>query len=205
MDNNLHVTAETLPKFISLYYQRGAIYTDTFNKACEEYVNSVYAETESMSEATHSGYEECVKCGGRCCKNFPCALSPKQVEKILKAPITKKRLRKLLNSGKYSLDYYFTDGRHDAYFIRYKSKHAFVADEYYNGAGCINLTSSGCRLKFEERGIDAQLLHPVFDDPDKHSYHCDSSVNKAGMGVLWLPYRKMLEQLWLEFFHSGKK
>ena len=53
---------------------------------------------ESLTEDTHTNYDICKDCGGRCCKGVPCGLSPKQIVSF-GYELTEESLAKCLESG----------------------------------------------------------------------------------------------------------
>ena len=165
------------------------------------------ADSQSTEESS-CNYELCKTCGGNCCKMLPCGLSPDQVKSILnESTLNIDNIRKLLKTGEYSLDYWWEDPKghksfsnvnSEWFFIRYRSKNAHIADYEYDGEGCIHLTSTGCDLPFNKRGIDGKLLKPTGTSLD--DLYCKSFVSKRDLGLLWLKYSNILSQLWNEFF-----
>lgn len=148
---------------------------------------------KSLTENTHSNYEICKNCGGGCCKNLPCGLSPSQIVS-LGYELTEESLTKCLESGDYALDYWFNNFSKDDYYwyyIRYRAKGGLIADTHYIGTECVMLTDSGCKLPFDKRGIQGKSLKPV---AGKHG--CAGPIGKKEMGIIWKTYRSILGKLW---------
>lgn len=174
-------------------------------KALEEIdaeIASIQEKFNALNEKDNTSPEHCKKCKGRCCK-FPCGFIPSQVMEMLGVDtLTKDNLRKFLETGKYSLDYWndfdYTDYFfNDWFLIRYRSRNSPISDEDCNWNGCINLTEDGCSLPFHQRGADGQAL--VCKTVVKEGFICDSTIGKRELGLSWFHYHDILRELWNEF------
>ena len=178
--------------------------TEKLNKEKQYVINAVkqHSSNEHNEEVNNECCEICKKCGGTCCKNTGCALIPADLPDDDIKDIDS--IRKLLMSGKYSLDYYYYD--HDSeddpdpsadgelYFIRIRNKHAPVADYAYTGNGCVLLTETGCSLDYKHRPTQGQMLTPVDDE-----FGCEEGLKKIDVALMWSDYNDMLAELWNEF------
>ena len=144
--------------------------------------------------------ELCAQCGGRCCKSMSCHLSPADAWRMCGEPVGLESLRRLLDEGNVSIDYWSGDiYPHDkytrVYYLRMRHKGAQVCDPSWGGE-CILLTPTGCPLTFEQRPRGAQHLIPM------EGFKCVSLYTKEQCASDWRPYNKLLERLWEEFKHG---
>ena len=156
---------------------------------------------DMLTEDMTVNYTICEKCRGKCCKTVPCALTPKQIAS-LGYELTEESLTECLESGKYSLDYWY-DEDDDVdipfdYFIRYRSIGAPIADEYYDGAECIMLSDKGCTLPFDKRGADGRSLIP------SKMNRCHGLIGKKEMAIVWRPYGDILRKLWDKYYSESR-
>lgn len=134
----------------------------------------------------------CQECKGRCCKNIPGIVSPKD----LKLPKTY-LLKKYIISGKYTIDYWIGDPRtnknelEQVYFIRpsVKGKEGEIPNASWGGE-CTFLTVKGCILKINKRPLQCQMLKP-------HKYKCIiiNKYSKKNLIIQWIPYQNIIQNL----------
>lgn len=150
--------------------------------------------------------EECAKCGGRCCKERGCSLSPEDMLRVLTAENAdmnladvdeksafRKGLLTLLQEGKlYAVDCISQNG-HPFYYLRMRHKcYTFIGVEAMGE--CIALTPSGCSLSEEERPKGGRFLK---SSPDGH---CMQHYMKEDMLADWEPYQSIFSGIWEEFY-----
>ena len=187
---------------------------EEFWKDIDEKIFNIEEACKTVSESTHSNYDMCKECGGRCCKSFPCGFTPSQVKQMLNVEeLNIDNLRKFINRGDISIDYWSDhDTDYDEieqrdnswYFLRYRARGAQIADYEYDGGYCMHLNvDSGCDLPFDQRGMQAQALIPNLGEPEARGYrraNCESPMGKRECALMWLHYNEILEELWNEFW-----
>ncbi len=135
--------------------------------------------------------EICRACGGKCCKVFPGCYFPEDFGKPLKA-----ELKSAIISGNIAIDWWEgdvadNDERSRSYFFRPKIKGVDEVLHASWGGECVFLTSSGCKIKPNERPKSCRLLEPASDDECK--IHKNSG--KKGSCVAWLKHEKIINEI----------
>ena len=82
---------------------------------------------------TYQNKDICTKCGGGCCKQLPGGVSPADLTEV-----TKESLLKLLQTGKYAIDWW--EGDYPEYFIRPAIKNCSSIFDPTWGGECVFLT-----------------------------------------------------------------
>ena len=103
----------------------------------------------------------CSKCGGVCCKTMGGFLHPDDINTF-----DEETIQKMLDSGKYSIDWVECDGKipidENVYFIRFRHVNAPIVDPSFGGT-CVMLGENGCTLPFDERAYACKVLTPCDD------------------------------------------
>lgn len=133
----------------------------------------------------HENYELCKKCGGECCRHFPCALFPEDL-KVKK--ITEEIIRKKLEDG------FCVDTSVQGLFGRvYYFIHPRCVTEW--DTRCYFLSDNGCELSEEDRPSGGRALIPNINPCMCRPVKGYSSKDAARA---WNPYRRILEKLYQE-------
>ena len=137
----------------------------------------------------------CKKCGGECCHNMGCHISPYDL-----LSISKESIRNLIDESQcISIDWWDGDpvtnenNKEKSFFLRIKNKDSFVIDPSFGGA-CSILTDSGCPLNFSYRPKGARELIPAHCNDD-----CYIGYSKQECAIDWLPYNDILKELCKEY------
>lgn len=151
--------------------------------------------------------EECQKCGGKCCREHGCSLSPKDMEQaLIRLGFTTQVSRmdeEELNAAILTL--LQKDGGNDLYaidrfgtaagpvfYLRMRHKcHTFIGVDAMGE--CIALTPEGCSLNTEQRPKGGRFLK---SSPDGH---CRQHYTQEMMKSDWSPYQKVLSDIWLKY------
>lgn len=146
-----------------------------------------------------SGYPpgaECAECGGRCCKEHGCVLSP---EDLLRALSGKEAdhdsLMELLRDeekGLYAVEYvsapqgvfFYLRMRHQCY--------TFIGVEAMGE--CVALGAGGCLFSTEQRPKGGRMLK---SSPDRQ---CVQHYTAEQMYADWQPYQEVLGRIYREWF-----
>lgn len=144
----------------------------------------------------------CSPCGGHCCKWSPGTYLPDQLIKSDKD--IKTQFEELLKTDKHVFvrsEYIedktaFKPKYYTVWTMRPKTKNSCSQYEYDNLGTCLNLTSDGCSLTFEDRPLECQKLIP---DAVKCQYPEEWDTEKD-IVQKWLPYQgiilNMNEEYW---------
>ena len=139
----------------------------------------------------------CGMCKGKCCKNLPGALHPDDV-----VDCTKEGIRKLLERGDVSIDWYYSRytkrfHRNRGYYLRFRTAHGPVIDPVYlvNDGRCLHLTENGCDLPFDERPYGCKSLVPKAESTQPLKLCCTSTYGSFQAAEAWEPYWKILDDL----------
>lgn len=142
----------------------------------------------------------CAQCKGLCCKSQGCHVAPWDVFKGGKGSIEK--LRAFMNTKNYTVDFWAGDPRDNDiwnfdfsqhYFLRARNKNEGFITGYNPNGACAMLTSTGCKLSFNERPTGGKSLVPK---PDQR---CVPTYTKRQCAIDWIPYQDMLETIIDEF------
>ena len=143
----------------------------------------------ASNDANDENQTVCGECGGLCCRNMGCHISPNDLKEISVESI----IALINESGCISIDWYEGNPADDndyspCYFLRMKHSGAPVVDPSWGGVCCL-WTDSGCPLSFQYRPKGARTLHP--DD----NQECAADYTKEQCVIDWLPYRGILEEV----------
>ena len=130
----------------------------------------------------------CKKCKGTCCKRMGCHLSPEDIN----GDITYDKLKRLLDTGNYSIDWW--EGEESLYYIRMRNKNANIIDPSWGGE-CVLLTENGCSLNFENRSKGGRMLLARINEFEK----CKDYYSKEDCVHDWQQYSNILKKLFDEF------
>lgn len=137
--------------------------------------------------------EICSKCGGQCCKMFPGAVFPTDVD--LSGP---EHLTDMLKSRGYVVDWWIGEPRsmplddprrvERAYFVRPRMKgEQLVLIEGQTGHPCVFLRQNGCQLAPFARPRGCRETEPLEDG------NCvNHSGDKYESAKAWLPYHYII-------------
>ena len=152
----------------------------------------------------------CSTCKGQCCKACGCYFSPRDFEKIsysyLKEELLKGRIS-IAYVGKYvhRVNAYGTG----VFYLRMRNKDAPIVDiENVSRKGCMLLTDKGCSFSYEERPLGAKALKPKMHiEPDGEGvmFLCRQEYSMFAVCFEWLPYKRLLRQLAVEFSDGTQK
>lgn len=148
--------------------------------------------------------DECAKCGGQCCTNYPGAYWPQDVpggtsaESIAEFVWSKRACfdwwegdpRPGYEDMDDECNYVHEDRMSHAYFLRPRTVNGF--DKNFDptwGGQCWHLTNNGCELAREDMPTGCMALEPIAGG--KCVAHCGA---KEGAVLAWLEYREEIEQ-----------
>ena len=164
-------------------------------KIFEKYFNA------STSDSSKVNYNTCKECGGKCCKNLACHISPSDLKTISKESI----INLIDESGCISIDWWDGDPRKNdkndnskTFYLRIRNKDAKVIDAAFGGHPCSLLTDSGCPINFEYRPKGARDLIPVADK------ECKVLYSKQQCAIDWIPYQDILKEVYLYYKQKGE-
>lgn len=142
-----------------------------------------------MMVRTYKPTEQCAICGGRCCKRMGCHYSPTDFKDL-----SYNGLKSEIEKGRISIDWWENSSGSE-YFLRARHVGAPIVDPSWGGV-CINLTSTGCSLSWEERPLGGRSLKPG-------KRGCTGDYSKEDCKNEWKQYSEVLEQLVEYFSDSG--
>lgn len=160
----------------------------------------------------------CGECGGKCCQNFPGFFYPEDLGAPDESEM-ERRLRELLDSGRYTLDDWVGDPRpgcdssafeewdewHDlkekglVFSQVYMPRPAMVGHEgqryhgAFGGTPCTFLGEKGCQLEREDRPTECRALEPV--DSTGNNCKMPPGMSKRDCAIAWVPYQNLFERL----------
>ncbi|MBR2997448.1 MAG: hypothetical protein IKF37_00030 [Bacilli bacterium] len=160
------------------------------------------ADNQSFSEEKVTNNLLCKKCGGSCCKNYPCSFSPDDFVDINDFNY----MKQILDTGFFVIDSFIDyQNKKNTYFIRCRGsqdkKGIFNFNSPY-GNECLLLYDTGCIFDFYTRPTAGALLIP--------------KSNKHGMGVCtneytykkqkedWEKHQDIMLKL-IEYYANNKK
>lgn len=172
----------------------------------ELYLNGVNKFTKLISnndkpDQYQNDNEACAQCGGICCKNSGCGISPDDLglQELLdndSLATVKGKIQHLLNTGIVSIDWWEgnpvtneVDGI-TGYFLRMRNKNAPIVDPSWGGE-CLLLQKHGCILLFKNRPKQGRWLIPHKNPKED----CNSLYDKQQLAIDWMPYNKILEEI----------
>ena len=133
---------------------------------------------------TYQNKDICTKCGGRCCKYLPGGVSPADLTEV-----TKESLLRLLQTGKYAIDWW--EGDYPEYFIRPAIKNCSSIFDPAWGGECVFLTDIGCELPPKERPYQCRMLEPVSEGKRCVKHGGDKETVKN----MWKPYNGLIKSI----------
>lgn len=133
----------------------------------------------------------CKKCGGQCCKNMGCHISPNDMREITVESI----IALMDETNCVSLDWYEghpvdTDKDGPWYFLRIKNQGASMIDPSWGGQCCL-LQSDGCPLLFQYRPMGGRALLPLGSQEPE----CTMGYTKEQCVIDWQPYQDILAKV----------
>ncbi len=137
----------------------------------------------------------CASCG-KCCLNMPGIVFPEQISNI-----TVDVLVNLFKEG-YCFDYWEGNPTSKkayedkiAYFLRPQTVRGLgkIVDASWGGA-CSFLTSTGCKLKFDDRPMECQNLKVNISHPGECGESEEKGYDKKNAAIKWLQYNEIIEE-----------
>lgn len=171
------------------------------------------ASTEEwQSEDGFAPGKECAECGGRCCKDKGCSLSPADMLRAIAkmnghdaakagemSSHLEESLRYLLadaEHGLYAIDH-FSGPEGPLFYLRMRHKcYTFIGVDAMGE--CVALKENGCMFTKEERPMGGRFLK---SSPDRH---CEQHYTQEMMIKDWMPYQNVLRAIWKEFYPAMK-
>jgi hypothetical protein len=140
----------------------------------------------------------CEECGGSCCKNLGCYISPDDLKSV-----DYDTIKGLLDTGFVSIDWWtglkLDNYEGNGYYLRMKNVGYGIVDQSLGGT-CNILTKTGCPLEFRYRPKGGRKLIPGKcsgkSDDEKSDYE------KYDCVLDWFPYIELLEKLIDEYFNK---
>lgn len=133
----------------------------------------------------------CSVCKGKCCKRMPGIYISSQFPDFNVSV-----LNDLLNTEKFAIDWWVDSV--PIYYLRPRIKGEKAICGSWGGE-CINLTDTGCSLKFDDRPNGCQALIPNYDF-EKNTTSCYSKgMTKKEQIDTWLPYQKVFQTVVLQY------
>lgn len=157
------------------------------------------------NEDMMSDKNKCSKCGGYCCKSMGCHISPFDL-----ISIDKDDIKKLLNTGFVSIDWWDNFEQDDyygpGYYLRMRNKNSNIVDPAYIGI-CSILTQAGCALEFQYRPKGGRSLSPYFcNNPNAtEEEHEEKTYTKYKCVLEWHKYHNILKELVDELQEQNNK
>lgn len=139
----------------------------------------------------------CEKCGGSCCKNMGCHISPFDLKEISVESI----INLIEESNCISIDWWegnpITEENtgERAFYLRIRNENSVIIDPSYGGK-CSILTDNGCPLSFEYRPKGARELIPNINNKC-----CRDGYSKRQCAIDWYSYKDIMEQVY-DHFHD---
>lgn len=165
-------------------------------------LNNIFAKyfipsTDIGNENSHI----CSECGGRCCNNLGCHISPNDLKEITKESI----ISLIDESGCISIDYWEGnpeteeyDGNR-CYYLRIKNENAKVIDAAFVQNSCSILTDKGCPLSFEYRPKGARDLIPAYGNID-----CKDTYSKQQCCIDWMKHQSVMNEVYNYYAEKGE-
>lgn len=153
--------------------------------------------------------EMCKKCGGFCCKNHPCDVSPYDIFRDKEPSV--ERLKEFLSSDLYQIDWWEGDTEEENKFSRIYiiTPRVILTNKtdmllmllisgdsnnlYYPSYGgrCIFLTDEGCRLSWDDRPTGGKALSCYAP----HQMNYDIIYDKEQSAKEWRKYQWLFEHV----------
>ena len=174
----------------------------------EEYKNKkieIYnrlAESEEYNERNLTNGELCHKCGGKCCRNYPCVFSPEDFIDIYDLDY----MKSILDTGYFVIDTFFRyQGEDIIYYVRPRGvdDDNVVTDPDKRGRRCILHTDNGCMLDFYTRPSGGALLIPNPNRIICEYSRCDAKYSSTDQYEEWCDYQDVMLEL-LDYYSDKK-
>jgi len=137
----------------------------------------------NLIESDHTNYDVCKRCGGNCCQTFPGSFFPED--------LTNTEAIEGLLSGDFAIDSWEGDAEgldpeiKRTFFIRpaTKGNEGKLFDYSWGGPCTFHSKQDGCRLPFNKRPRECQVLMP---QSDNYPYDCKTPyTGKKDAAVAW--------------------
>jgi hypothetical protein len=165
---------------------------------------------------TFPSSSECINCGDRCCcKVLPGGAFPEDFN----LPASENKLREILASGLWSIDWWEGDPRDGmseidrGYYVRPATinKQGVLFDGSWGGV-CVFLKKNGCALPIEDRPGGCRSLKPRTIPTEKCHYPfwgelptmIKGNGDKQMAALAWIPYHQILLKIAEEITEEGK-
>lgn len=152
-------------------------------------------------------YSICKACGGACCKSYAGIYIPSD----FKESISAKFILSLLQSGKFSVDWWegdATGGDMDqTYYIRPRHVNESAVKGSWGGV-CVNFNqNSGCSLSEHDRPFQCRMLIPG-KNADLEG-DCDvlpeDKADKKDCAIAWYPYQSIISDAIDQYYTQTPK
>ena len=163
----------------------------------------------NLVRVAHENSTACSSCGGVCCKGLPGEILPSDLGEGLNAVELYTRMREMLMSGQYAVDWW--ENYHPAdedeatrtygacgYYLRpaIQGQEGRWFDGSYGGACVFHSDEAGCALEAHQRPHSCLTLVPSVDEQGRPNCdHADGWEGKLGAAKAWWPYRHLFESL----------
>lgn len=146
---------------------------------------------ENCKILNNENHEVCSNCGGKCCYNSGCDITPRDFKSY--PNITEDDIMIALASG-----YVVIDSASEGYFLKMRGIYT-RSDIFYDRyvSPCVALTENGCRFKFENRPFGGRILRP---QEDTKCYKGSYSFSRAALS--WKKYQNLLESIALDSMNN---
>lgn len=151
----------------------------------------------SPYEQSKENIERCKKCGGQCCKNMGCHISPFDLREIS----VKSIISLIQETDCISIDWWEGNPKENecdgsrTYYLRIKNKDSNVINPSFGGV-CSILMDTGCPLSFEYRPKGARDLIPSEGE-------CKDGYSKQQCAIDWYDYQDIMEKVHDYFEEQG--
>ena len=141
----------------------------------------------------------CKKCGGRCCVNLGCHISPDDLKEISFDSI----ISLIDDSECISIDWWEGDPVTDeptgerVYYLRIKNKGSKVIDPAFGGNPCSLVGENGCPLPFSYRPKGARELIPSEGD-------CIDGYSKQQCCIDWMKHQDVMVKVHAYYTSLGE-
>lgn len=165
--------------------------SEDINKIFSEYIKPIDDRKIPLSMIDH---DVCKICGGLCCKNLGCYISPNDFKTLDINTVSS-----FISKGFVSIDWWEPTeetGYKRLYFLRMRNKGAPIVDPSFGGR-CIAHSDKGCAIEDVFRPSGGLMLIP------SESEECLEVYPKIECAKEWRPYRDMLEELAVKFKETG--
>lgn len=137
----------------------------------------------------------CHSCGGACCRNMGCHISPRDLPEI-----SVDYILNMLKTGNYSIDYWegdvFEKERGQTYYLRMRNVGSNIVDPSWGGKPCVMFSPEiGCKLSWENRPRGGKALIPQKD------FNCSKTTySKKDCVIEWYEFQNILDKVVREVY-----